>query len=364
MYDSNKAKEILEKKIEQGRASAAALYERVHAEAPHDVVAKGKALTFDATWDNAAAFGAMEVVFGGQRGAVHKHALGQVAQRAGVPTQYLVELVASKDEWKKELAGQILNRHYGQGETDTRFLLRSVKGQVRGFLSDKYRRLDSRPLLEAFAEECNKVGAVPVDGISSDTRVSLRALNPTVYEPVPGEAVAFGVEWHNSDFGAGAHSLRAFMLRVWCLNGATMENAMAQVHLGRGISDDVELSKRTYDLDTRASISALRDVVGGLLSHRKIEAGIATVRAAADKEVTWAAVAPQLSKALLKGELKGVRDAYESQDVYNLPPGQTMWRVSNALSWIAGSTEDADRKLELQRLAGQVLDGRKDRVAA
>ena len=30
-----------------------------------------------------------------------------------------------------------------------------------------------------------------------------------------------------------------------------------------------------------------------------------------------------------------------------------MWRVSNAVSWIAGSSDDADRKLELQRIAGE-----------
>ena len=70
----------------------------------------------------------------------------------------------------------------------------------------------------------------------------MRALLPTVYEPVTGEVIAFGVEWGNSDFGAALHSVRAFILRLICLNGATMANDLAQVHLGRGISDDVELS--------------------------------------------------------------------------------------------------------------------------
>ena len=364
MYDSNKAKEILEKKIEQGRVSAAALFERVHREAPHDTIAKGKAMRFLSRYSENKKTGVLELGYGDVLTEVHPHALGQLAQRAGVPHQYLADLVRSPLSWQHGLATTILGAHFNVGETDTRFLVRRVGDTTRGVLSDKYRRLDSRPLLDAFGEECQRVGAVPVDGIVSDTRVSLRALNPTVYEPVPGEVVAFGVEWHNSDFGAGAHSLRAFMLRVWCLNGATAENALSQVHLGRGISDDIELSKKTYELDTRASISALRDVVGGLLSHRRIEQSIATVRAAADKQVTWAQVAPQLSKALLKGEMKAAKDSFESQDVYNLPAGNTMWRVSNALSWIAGSTEDADRKLELQRLAGQVLDGRKDKVAA
>jgi hypothetical protein len=33
--------------------------------------------------------------------------------------------------------------------------------------------------------------------------------------------------------------------------------------------------------------------------------------------------------------------------------------VSNALSWIAGRTDDADRRLELERMAGAVMEGKK-----
>ena len=358
MYDVNKAREILENKIAQGRVSAAALFEHAATKAPTDTVAKGKALHF--TGD----IGGLRLGVGEINATVHKHALGQFAQRAGVPGQYLRELATSPEAWRSQLAARILDEHYQAGASDQRFLLRSVNNEVRGFLSDRYRRLDSRPLLEAFAGECQKTGAVPVDGVVTETRMTLRALLPTVYEPVPGEVVAFGVEWGNSDYGAAAHSVRAFMLRVWCLNGATMENSLSQVHLGRGISDDVELSKKTYDLDTRTSVSAMRDIVGGLLSPRRVEHAIATVRGSAEKLVEWKHVAPALSKALLKGELASVRDSFESPDVYNLPAGNSMWRVSNAISWIAGSTADADRKLELQRLAGQVLNGQKDAALA
>jgi hypothetical protein len=47
--------------------------------------------------------------------------------------------------------------------------------------------------------------------------------------------------------------------------------------------------------------------------------------------------------------------AYNSPDTYNLPAGNTTWRLSNAISWIAGKTEDSERKLELMKLAGEVL---------
>ena len=56
-----------------------------------------------------------------------------------------------------------------------------------------------------------------------------------------------------------------------------------------------------------------------------------------------------------------VEDAFESEDVINLPAGKSVWRASNAISWIAGRTEDPDRKLELERIAGEVLNGKADK---
>jgi hypothetical protein len=31
------------------------------------------------------------------------------------------------------------------------------------------------------------------------------------------------------------------------------------------------------------------------------------------------------------------------------------WRLSNAISWVAGQTDDPERKLDLQKIAGSVL---------
>ncbi len=361
MYTPNaenaaRARDILTKKIESGRASALSLFEKVHAEAPRDAIVRGSALRFGETETG------LTMGFGQDTVNIHRHALGQLAHRAGIPSAYLADLGSSSEAWQRELATTVLSKHYHIGQDTDRFLVRTVKGQARGFLSDKYRRLDSRPLVDAFAGECQKIGAVPVDGTVSDTRVALKAIVPTIYEPVAGEVLAFGIEWHNSDYGAGLHSVRAFILRLWCLNGATMENALAQVHLGRQLSDDIELSQRTYDLDTKASISALRDVVSGTLAPKKIEALCAGISAADEHKVDWKNVSSKVGKRLLKGELDAARAAFESEDVINLPAGKSVWRASNALSWIAGQAKDEDRKLELQRLAGEMLGG-KDSVA-
>jgi hypothetical protein len=48
--------------------------------------------------------------------------------------------------------------------------------------------------------------------------------------------------------------------------------------------------------------------------------------------------------------------AFDGPDVVNLPAGNTLWRASNAISWIANAESvAAERRLELQELAGQLL---------
>ena len=100
----------------------------------------------------------------------------------------------------------------------TCYLLRSVSGEVRGFLSDRYRRLNSRPIIEAFATAVQQKGALPYNSYVTDTKVALQAIMPEVYEPIPGEMVAYGLSLENSDFGNEALSIRVYLLRIWCSN--------------------------------------------------------------------------------------------------------------------------------------------------
>lgn len=348
------ARSIMEAKIDAGRKSAGALFERIHSEVPRDSIVRSPKLEF------APAEKGIVLGFDGDPVGVHRHALGQMAGKAGVPGAYLAELV-SGGEWQKALAANILNEHFHKGEADARYLVRALGGEARGFLSDRYRRLDSRPLLEAFAKGCQEVGAVPVDGTGSDTRVTMKAFLPMVFEPIPNEVMCLGIEWGNSDFGAARHTVRAMIWRLWCTNKATMEDSLAQVHLGRQLSDDIEFSKQTYDYDTKASVSALGDVIRGVLGPKKVNLLLEGIKAAHEKKVDWKNLKTSLARKLLKSEIAAVEASFESDDVINLPAGKSLWRASNAISWIAGKTDDADRKLELERFAGEVLNGKRDR---
>jgi len=340
------ARAILERKIADGARSAQGLLEHLHTAVPRDVVAKHAAIGF-------AHDGTLKMSVADVYDPLTDFAFGQVAERIGVPRPYLRGLVDSKQPWQNDLALRILRDHFGH-TGEERALVRTVNGVHKGVLSDRYRRLDCRPLFDALATEAQALGAVPVDGVVTDTRVVCKVVLPTVYEPIPGEALAFGFEWSNSDFGNGTHAIRGFILRLWCLNGATGESALREVHLGRRLAEDIELSDRTMRLDTQTSVSAMRDVVRGTLGPAKVEGTLAAIRAAHDQKIDWKNVSGRLAKVLNKGELEKAKDAFEGQDTYNLPAEKTMWRASNVVSWIAKAVDDADRKLDLERVAGEL----------
>ncbi|MFZ5896439.1 MAG: hypothetical protein ACOY0T_35625 [Myxococcota bacterium] len=347
--NANIARDRLEQIVSTGIQKAGPVIARVLSQTPEDALCRGSALDFYVRET-----GAVELVRPDGVFATHRYALGQIVEKTGMTRGYADKLAVDGEDnaWRRELLAHSLREHFSH--SPDRFLVRSLNGEIRGFLSDSFRRLDSRPLLDAFIKACQEVGAVPFEGVASDLRVSVRAILPTVYEPVPGEAMVFGLAWNNSDFGAGLYGISVFVLRLICLNGAVGESALKQRHLGGRLADNLELSQRTYDLDTATMASATRDLVRKLLAPRTIEVQCSLVRDAHDRETDWNRAFRSI-RSLSKTEETKVREAFEGEDVVMLPAGKTVWRLSNALSWVANTTSDAERKLELQQAAGAVL---------
>lgn len=358
MESKTAAHHKLETLIENGRAAAANVIEHVMNNQPADRLARASEFQFHA--DPAAA--TITVVYpdaGADEGALsqrlHRNALVQMAHSSELPLKFIDSLQDTTAPWGRELLAHNLNTVFHNRAPKARYLLRSLAGELRGFLSDRYRRLDSRPIIEAFATAVQRKGAMPYDGYVTDTKLAIQAIMPEVYEPVPGELVAYGLSLENSDFGNGALSVRAYLLRIWCSNLAITQEEMRQVHLGKRLDDSVLYSNRTYELDAKTTVSALRDVIDGQLNADSLKRRMEAIRHANEQTVEPQQAKDIFRKLLQKGESEAATQAFESPDTYNLPAGHTNWRLSNAISWIAGQTKDAERKLDLMKIAGEVL---------
>lgn len=370
--------------IDRGRGRAMNVIEKVNQEVPKDYIVGANALDFKATDKGVGVIIPEAGEFG-----VHQHALGQMAQRVNFSTKTTREWEAGP-EWQRDLLAHNLKELYQHA--GTRHLVRTVdergrdvveqapnlevtalapvmdnpfphpilevpslRGEVRGFLSDSFRRLDSRPIIEAFAAGCSTLGAVPVEGYYMQTKIAIKGLLPMVFEPVDNEVMAFGLVLQNSDYGHGALSIRSFVLRLWCTNYAITDECLRQVHLGKRLDDNIRYSERTYELDTQAQVSAVDDIMQQVLGPEMVNGYMAAIKAAHEEKISPREIKDFLKKFLLKGEGEAVADAFNSPDVENLPAGQSKWRLSNAISWVAGNTEDEVRRLELQQVAGQLV---------
>jgi hypothetical protein len=352
------ARSKFEAEIERGKARTLAVIEQVQTQVPTDRIVAAKKLEF-ITLGNG-----IKVRFPDTdrtEEGFHRHAIGQAAARADIPLSFIDRLM-EKGQWGAELVAENLNRIYHNGN-GARYLTRSVKNEVRGFLSDSYRRLDSRPIVDQFIQAVATFGAVPLDGYALETKIAVKAVLPYVFEPVPHEVMIFGVALENSDFGRGALSLRTFVERLWCTNRAISTEDLRKIHLGARLGEDLQLSQRTYDLDTQTMASAAQDIVQRSLAAENVNEYMGLIEKANTEKIDPKNVMGFLKKNLRKGEVDAVVEAFNSPEVEMLPPGSTTWRMSNAISWIANTkVEDEGRKLEVMKVAGAMLDGKTGQV--
>lgn len=291
---------------------------------------------------------------------MHDNAIGQMADRMGIPQRYLRQL-ASGDPWAIALAAYVLNQHSDWTQR-SRVLVRTVGTQVRGILSDSYRRLNSVEILTAFVQEAAGQGAVISDAYMNDTKVWAETILPTpITVPTKnnGDVIIFtGARFSTSDYGDGAVDMRAFLLNGACLNGMVRESVMKQVHLGSKLPDNLALSQQTYELDTKTTVSAVKDLTKGLFSKDNLMAKAVEIQEASEVEVDFTKELKRLTSngGLLKQEVKEVEKILMRNDPDDgVQGGATLWKLTQAITAHARELSP-ERSRELHELSGQLLN--------
>ena len=275
--------------------------------------------------------------------SLHDNAIGQLAERMGVPSRYLRNLAGGGQEWQILLAAEILNQHSDWTQR-SRVLVRAVGQQVRGVLSDSYRRLNSVEILTAFVQEAAGQGAVISDAYMNDTKVWAETILPQpIIVPTSnnGDVVIFaGARFSTSDYGDGAVDMRAFLLNGACRNGMVRE------------------SRETYELDTRTTVSAVKDLTKGLFSRENLEQKAYEIQGASEIEVDPEKEITKLTKSglLLKQEGKEVEKILMKNDPDDGVQGAaTLWKLTQAITAHARELSP-ERSRELHEISGNLMN--------
>ncbi len=353
---AEKAAEWAKKKFNQliadGKEQGAALIKYLMDNQPRDSMYSSTALVFSAK-------GGRLSVDNPELGMMpfHPNAITQACAKANIPKLYLNTLL--RDGQLDLIAHNFNQRFWNQPRlkdgSKKKYRLRAVGTEVRGMVSDRYPLWDSNLLLEEFLKGSRQYKGVVVAAQATDTKFSVKVVIPTLFEPLKHEIMLFGASLRNSDYGDGKYDISGAVARLRCTNLMTTESVFSKIHLSRRLDESIVFSKETYESDTRTLALATKDVVRNYLSPNRVGGYVEAIQVAGRKEIDADAVLEGLRNRgrLSKVEVGEVKDVFRSADVENLPPGNTAWRLSNALSLFAQSVEPS-RSLELETVAGAV----------
>ena len=293
---------------------------------------------------------------------IHMHAVRQIADKLKIPAVYLTNLLMG-EAWQKKLAYEIMNTHNGWTGRD-KVLVRAVGTEVRAFLSDSYRRLNSPQIFGTHIDQVYANGAQLSDGWMDDTRLMVESLLPQpieVHTELNGIIyLAFGVRLSSSDYGDGALELRSFIMQGVCLNGMVRESVLRAVHLGSKLPNSLGLSDETYLSDSKTTALAIRDLTKNLFKSEAIKTRMLEIKAASEMTIDPARELKNMVavQKLLKGESEEIGQLLmRNTPEDGLQGDATLWKLSQGITAYANREDiSVRRRDELQEIAGDLFN--------
>lgn len=281
----------------------------------------------------------------------------QVATHLGIPKLFYDRLRTNHPE----LLDINVNRLFRA--EPARRMVRTVDGQVRAFLSDRYRRLDYIDLMEAIMPVLSEMPDVEFPSVEiTDSRLYIKAVTPRLQGEVKlGDIVQAGVVISDSEVGLGAISAAPMIYRLSCKNGMISEMALRRYHVGRkanggnGNGDEPYevFSDETMQADDKAFWLKTRDIVRASVTETVFNRLLGDLREAAGSDPI-SAVEPglvELSKRfnLNDDERGGVLN-------FLISGGDlSKYGVLNAVTSLSQIVDDYDRATELESIGGAIL---------
>lgn len=276
----------------------------------------------------------------------------QIGARVGIPAKYYDRMRAEAPD----LLATNVNRWFR--DKPERRMARTLGGDLRAFMSDRYQRIDNNEVAEVALPI---LAAIPdvriVSSEVTDRRMYIQAVSPRVEGEVKkGDVVQAGVIISNSEIGHGAVSVAPMLYRLVCLNGMVRADAKFRAyHVGRQIEDSAELwADDTKKADDRAVLLKVRDMITAAVDavrfRESIEkmAGLTTARITGDPAKAVEVLAQKVGAT--DGETGGIlRALIEGGDL-------SAWGLLNAVTAQAHTVPSYDRAVEFETAGGSLIE--------
>jgi len=271
---------------------------------------------------------------------------GQISAKTGIPKKYYDRLM----DGHQGLLADNINEWMPEKEQR---LVRIMDGNVRAFLSDRYRILDNHDLLFQALETFKDVGAEIHRADLSETNMYVKAIVPhTIDEIKAGDTVIPGIVMRNSEVGDGAFRVDPFMLRLVCTNGMIGESAIKKIHLGAQKETGViDWSQETRSAIDQATWLQVRDTIKSTFDPATFAKWVDQVRRGAEVPIEDPTLTIDniVTKFNMNQELKK-----DLMNHFMTGADPTQWGLANAVTATAKYVESVDVQVELEEIGGKL----------
>jgi len=279
----------------------------------------------------------------------------QLADKLKIPHAYF--------ERMREEQPVLLDRNVNtwlQSEDDRR-MLRTLDGQVRAVLSDRYRRLDNFDLAESVLPILQQLPDVRFESVElTETRMYLKCITSRLtYEMAPGDVVQAGVVISNSEVGQGTLSVQPLLYRLVCRNGLiAADRSLRKTHVGRSLGTEDEglqvYQDDTLRADDKAFFLKVRDVVQAAVS----EASFRQTAQKLQKTLRIPLVGDPVRTVEVLAQRYTLNDVERSGVLRHLiTEGELSgYGLVNAVTHYSQEIDDYDRATEFEALGGKLIE--------
>ena len=160
-------------------------------------------------------------------------------------------------------------------------MIRTLDGEARAFLSDRYQRIDNNHVVEAVIPILSQIPGLEVKSCQvTPSKLYLKAVSTEtrllVGSKRVGDYVESGLMITNSEVGQGALSIQPFFHFLVCTNGMVRnQEGLRAYHVGgrQGVGVDVWdiLSDDTKRLEDKTTLAKIRDIVAASMDRVRFE---------------------------------------------------------------------------------------------
>ncbi len=278
----------------------------------------------------------------------------QIAARLDIPTKYYQRMRFSAPEL---LAANV--NEWFQQKLERR-MLRTLDGQMRAFLSDRYRRLDNYDLAEAVLPVLKEMG----EGLKivstelTESRMYIKVINERLeLEVKKNDVVQAGIGISNSEVGMGSLKVEPLIYRLICTNGMiAQDHSQKRYHVGRNAEEGeaYELFRdETIKADDRAFFLKVQDTVRAAVDITKFATIVDRMKEATERKIEGN---PVKSVELLTQHF-GYNSEESSGVLQHLIQGGELsaYGLLNAITRTSQDLEDYKRATALERDGSRVL---------